>query len=757
MIFIASINNISKKTLIFCIIFFILGFTIAKIRQNKSRYHDHVPLNKKIFLKADVDHLLTYPNHRIYTILKHVVCKYKGKKYKINSYVLWKIYDRSCTVLPGQQIKGIFRLKKIRGYLNPGVFDYKGLYELKNIHIVMYTNKWKNNIITVQGNANFLWKIKDYVKKRLLNEMKNIQNKGILLSLITGDRSYVTTNHMELLRKGSLSHLIAQSGLHVGFVALLGFIIAYIIGYIYPEIFLKIPRQKLGCIIAGVLVICFFVISETRPSIIRASVMFFCWAILFLKNHKYAIIDGLFISFLLLILMDTFSIFDIGLQLSYMSVLAIILIFPKLDKKIPGYIRSNKILYYTISILLISFIINMILYPIISYYFGEISMAFYTNVVFIPIIGFIILPCMIFATICSIFNLTTGISKFLILICDKIISLCINLLQYLNNIHLLTTLPSIRPNSFMIIGYYLLFMTLFLRFKKNIYKYILLIISFLMISIPISMKYIDHFKDKLVIKVLDVGQGQSILIEYMGNRVLIDGGGTWNKNFDFGRVVLSPVLTYLNLPTIDKLILTHPDTDHIGGLFYLIKKYKIGDFYYNGLFKTKKALNYFLKIARYRKIPIHVVKKGNIIKIQKNLWIKVMNPIDNYYRNTNNSALILKLIYHNKPVLFITSDVDSSILRYLSKFNIRSNILIVPHHGSKNSFSRIFLTKVNPKIAIISSGYLNRFGFPDKKWMRYFHIHNIKTYNTATDGCINISYVLNNGKIYHNITTINHK
>jgi competence protein ComEC len=286
-------------------------------------------------------------------------------------------------------------------------------------------------------------------------------------------------------------------------------------------------------------------------------------------------------------------------------------------------------------------------------------------------------------------------------------------------------------------------MVLILKFNKN--KIITLILGICLIIFPIAKKKFFEMQDKVSIKVLDVGQGQSILIEYKGKKVLIDGGGTWNRQFNFGRIILSPALTYLSLPILDKVILTHPHIDHIGGLFYILKKYKIKNFYYNGLCQNR-ILKYLLKIAIQRKIPIHVVKKGDIILIDKLLKLEVINPPRNSYKNTNDEALILRLIYKNTPLLLIPSDVSSTTLDKISKYDIKSQILIVPHHGSKNSFSEKFIKKVHPEIAIVSSGYLNRFGVPHKKWVNFFYKNNIPLYNTATHGCIEVYWKKAKGK-----------
>lgn len=728
-----------KNLIVLLLICYIFGFVYLFIISKKNTLKDVIPVNKFLFLQAKIKSIKTFPGNKTYVVLNNVVITDKNKKYKLDSQLLWKIYDFRYSPLPGQNIRGKFKIKPLKYLQNPGTLNYTKIYNLKNIHFVCFASK-NTREIKITGNPATIWSIKQKIKNKLLDVLKSAHNKGLMLSLIIGDRSYITYEQMEKLQKASLSHIIAQSGLHVGFVALMGYSITHLICLIYPYLFLKIPKQKIGCLIACLLVIIYLCISEPRMSIIRASIMFFCWAFLFYFNYKYATVDGIFISLLLITLYNPTSIFDIGMQLSYISVTGIIITYPQiysfLKKKI-----NNKLTVYFCSILFISFIVQLSLLPLILYYFGEIQLNFFTNIIFIPLIGFIVLP-LLFVAIFFMFVKLSSISLILVNISDNILTVSFNLLSYLEKINFIDSVPFLRPNSYMIVGYYLLLLALFFLYQKNLKKGCFLsIVSIFFIFIPLILNRIDN---DVKISVLDVGHGQSILISYKNKRVLIDGGGSYIKDFDFGKTIISPILTYLNFPSLDKVILTHSDIDHIGGLFYLAKKYKIKEFYYNGI-DHKYTIKNLLTILKHRHIPVITINKGDKISINNDLKVHVLNPPTKSYNNENDNSLVLNVFYKDKNILLISSDVSKRVLDNVIQKKISPLIFVVPHHGSRKSFSLTYLKNIDSKIWVVSTGYLNKFRLPSTLWTKFAKQNDIYMLNTAYQGCI--EFKINNKTI----------
>ena len=734
----------SKKIVITVFSLFLISYILCKIHQNFFLNPEKIPLNTYVTVQGQVEKITTYPEFKTYCVLKNVEITHNGKKIKLKNKILWKIYNSPNTPLPGQYVKGRFKLYPLRTYNNPGNSGYIKTYYLQNTFYVQYSYKISNKI-KIYGSPYFLWEFKRLVKKKILKCLNGVKNKGFILSLIIGDRNYLTYKDTKIFRQASLSHIIAQSGLHVGFVALIGISLVIFISYIYPDIFLYIPKQKLACFISCALVIFFLCVSEPRPSLIRATVMYLVWCTLFFINHKYAIIDGIALSILILLILNPYCIFDIGLQLSYLSVIIIITFYSSINRKLIKLI-SNKALLYIISVLIISVIINISILPIISYYFGEVYIACYTNVIFIPVIGLLIFPLIFLASIISFIDYLNFISMLLFSICDKILSLCMKTLIILNKNELLPTIVTIRPNSFMIIGFYIFLFAIYLKINQYNHKVkYLMLLSLIFFLIPFMKNYIYDKQGQVNLKVLDVGRGQGLLIEYKGKRILIDCGGTWYRKFNFGKNVLSPILTYTRFPILDKIILTRNNIYHMGGLFYISKKYKINEFYYNG--QIDKKIKYILTILKKRDIKINPIKKHTVIFISNNLQLeilKVANNADNY--------LIIKLIYKKNPILTVLPKIDKYLLNKYPALNLKSSVIVLPPYTLRNKVLQWIVKNISPTVVILTGGTYSRSKIYLNKYKGFFKKQDIQVYSTQISGCINIIF-RKNDKFYFKLKT----
>ena len=242
---------------------------------------------------------------------------------------------------------------------------------------------------------------------------------------------------------------------------------------------------------------------------------------------------------------------------------------------------------------------------------------------------------------------------------------------------------------------------------------------------------------------IDVGQGDSTLIVTPKNKkILIDGGG--NENYDIGANVLIPYLLNKKIKQIDYLMISHFDTDHVGGTFKVLEKLKVKQVIISQQKEDSSNFQKFLEIAKKRNIKIIVVKAGDIIQIEKNIYIEVLWPTEKLEISTNplnNNSIVAKLIYENTSILF-TGDIEAKAEKELVKKydkNLKSDILKVAHHGSQTSSTQDFIDKVNPKIALIGVGYKNKFDHPNKEILERLQKINCKIYRIDTMGEIDCS------------------
>ena len=240
------------------------------------------------------------------------------------------------------------------------------------------------------------------------------------------------------------------------------------------------------------------------------------------------------------------------------------------------------------------------------------------------------------------------------------------------------------------------------------------------------------------------GQGDCTIIRTKYNKtVLIDSGEGNSDKYDYGKSVVLPYLLSHNISKIDYLIISHFDSDHAGGAFYILENLKIENIVIG--FQAEKYENCveFIKLAKEKKVNIIGLKTNDILEIDKETYFKVLFPdiektiVEN---KINNNSLVLKLMYKEFSMLF-TGDIEElgekAILKNDEKL-LKSTVLKVAHHGSKTSSIEEFIAKVNPKIAVIGVGSKNNFGHPNQEVIDRLEKYKIQIFRTDKNGEISI-------------------
>jgi len=242
---------------------------------------------------------------------------------------------------------------------------------------------------------------------------------------------------------------------------------------------------------------------------------------------------------------------------------------------------------------------------------------------------------------------------------------------------------------------------------------------------------------------LNIGQGDSVFIETeTGKQILIDGGpdnGVAQR--------LSEAMPFWDR-TIDLIILTHTDHDHIAGLPEVLKRYQVKGIVETGIQCDKAECGAWQDLKEEEKADVLFVKLGDSIVLGKDAKIMVLNPFENIagekVSKANNTSIVAKLIYGEHSIL-LTGDIEKQIEEklVLAGLDIDSDYLKVPHHGSKTSSSDEFLDKVSPLAAFISLGAKNPYGHPHQEVLDRLEKRNIKYYRTDKLGTVLLSCNLN--------------
>ncbi|WP_341300374.1 MBL fold metallo-hydrolase [Lysinibacillus sp. FSL H8-0500] len=245
---------------------------------------------------------------------------------------------------------------------------------------------------------------------------------------------------------------------------------------------------------------------------------------------------------------------------------------------------------------------------------------------------------------------------------------------------------------------------------------------------------------------IDVGQGDSILIESPNGKTMLVDGGVKGA----GQEIVA-YLKGLGVNKLDIVVATHPDADHIGGLIPVLNTVPIEQFYDSGKVHTSQTFEEMLTLVDEKNIPYHVPKTGDMLDFDKDLLVKVLNA-DEYAADNNDASIVLKITYGNVSFL-LTGDAGVALEKEMLQYDIRATVLKAGHHGSNTSSSMDFIQAVKPKVTILSYGQDNKYGHPHAEVMERLQAVDSKVYATAEAGTIIVStdgvnYAVNDEEAY---------
>ena len=255
----------------------------------------------------------------------------------------------------------------------------------------------------------------------------------------------------------------------------------------------------------------------------------------------------------------------------------------------------------------------------------------------------------------------------------------------------------------------------------------ILLIIFTLSLILTSCKRYDEF---LSVHIIDVGQGDSILIKTPTNKsILIDSGDEDNDR------IIKSYLKSSDIKKINILIATHLDKDHIGTLDYIIENFHIDKFYTPEQRDNSTSYINLVNACKNKNIKINYLSKDNSLDLDKDTHIKVLSPF--YINNSNNNAnsIVFNLSYKEMDFLFTGDCEKENEAQIIASYDLKGvDFLKVAHHGSSSSSSESFIKEISPKIAAISCGYKNNYGHPHQSTLDTLEKYNIKTFRTDLNG-----------------------
>ncbi len=687
-----------------------------------------------------------------------------------NKYVALNLSeDEPVIPMIGEKIKVKGRVCLFGGARNPGEFDtrlyyatLKIAYEIKNVKLLGRDKK--ENYIH-EG----LFKLKTGLES-ILDSSMEYGDASVMKAILLGDKAFMTSEVKELYKNNGIIHILAVSGLHIS-----------LIGMGLYRLLRKVRLKNLtASVVAIIMMYLYGQMCGMSSSAFRAVFMFAIRMLAPLIGRTYDMLSALALAELMLLIDKPLLLYNSGFLFSFGAVLGISLVMPSLkflSKKAPDPLKEDlrfaddpedpmwkRTAKKIKEALLVSISIFLVTLPVyMSFYYTYPVYSIFLNLIILPLMAPLMvigMSVMLAGSVLPIVGKMFGFLAHIILL--AISALCDITFKIPGKVWYIGHAPKWE----ILIYVFFLLIFLFIRdietdedFSKKLKKklgrgygkhlrvadtirYSLVIAAFLMLIIKPGFG--------LLITMMDVDQGDGILITAGGNNILIDGGSTGKKNV--GKYSIIPYLKYQGIGIIDAAIITHEDQDHISGLLEIMDDMEKGGIRIKTLIlpdveNSCRGENYktLQRRAEHLKIKVKYISCGQNFSFSGVNFLCI-NPEKNMITDGANAYSTVLLMKYGSFSALLTGDVEEEGQQHILK-DIRANkelfkdltMLKVSHHGSMYTTDAEFLKLLKPRIAVISCGRNNRYGHPHEELLKRLCDVGTKVYRTDKSGAISIN------------------
>jgi competence protein ComEC len=650
----------------------------------------------------------------------------------------WRTPER--VFFQGDRVSFRAILRRPSGSLNPGGFDYAAYLERQGIDAVATVTGAEMVQFLESGRAHAWWAIwNQFDRWRSGIRLAALQSLpqpalGLYVGIIIGDRGYLDPELRDQFMVTGTVHLLSISGSHLGLVTLLIFAVVRWTMLLLPVPWLlmlsrRITSTRLAAVCTLLPVAGYACLAGAELATMRSLLMVAVGLTAIWLGQERRLFHAISAAAVVILLHDPQALFDISFQLSFLSVIAIAgwLSWPAAAETEE---RSNEPSFVKTSIrwgrdsLVMSGVVTLVTIPLVAYYFNQLPwLGLFTNVAAVPVMGILLVPI----------GLAAGIWQ--IVIGGTVLPLASLNLWFLEHfvvgIRLVSILPGgewhvAAPSVFTILLFYSFLILLWQRVGCKAFRLaagvgVVLVLLWWAWS-PRMFLDGDHFR----VTFLDVGQGDSAVVELPdGQVVLIDGGATYER-FDMDRAVVAPFLWNRGIHAIDQVIGTHPQLDHVGGIDWVLRHFIVKGYWGSG--NTREELFYrrLQHSLADRGMREQVAREGQEIVSYGPCRLVVLNPpvedsidmplLDSHVSGhvLNNRSVVTRLTCGNQVMLF-AADVEHDGLSRMTHRPSHGPITVikVPHHGAVSSLNREWLASLHPQYAVFSVGRHNRYRHPD--------------------------------------------
>ena len=634
------------------------------------------------------------------------------------------ISDSSFSVVSGDYLRAVVTLYPLSEPTNPNQFNYKAYLKTRDIALQAGLDtllQIRTDKRTVFGSINRA--IQDRIELLFTQETAPLAK-----ALLLGEKGELDPGQKVNFSRSGLSHIMAVSGLHVGF-----FVAPFWL--LIPWCWQFRSGKILGIVVLSLALYGYAGVTGFSPSVVRASLMALLLAYAKLWHKPSDALNLMGVAAIIILLVKPAQLFEVGFQLSFGAVGIILLVTPVLNRTLPLWINYR---WYgiPISIIAVSLVVQAGLFPILTYYFTEFSLIG-------PLANALILPFLGFAIGFAVLALITGS-----------VSMTIGSLLVLPAHYFFEGLILISSALSRVDGGWITYshqtVTLFLiwisatgvaasLYRPQLRWKWLITLLIVLISVTGLTIYRKLQTRPLTVTFLDVGQGDAAHLQTPGGKHLLIDAGRWSPGYDSGKYVILPYLKKLGVDTLDAIVLTHPHADHIGGIKSLIEGIPIGTIYNSGFPYESNLYETYLEMARSRNIPVRSVKAGDELPIDPSILLLAYGPSEiEPDGDPNEYSVVLEVIYDEIEILFTGDAGLEQEARLITHFGdlLDTDLLKVGHHGSSTSSGTSFLRELTPTRAVVSLGWKNRYRHPHRVTINRLSHYSDTLLFTSLEGAI---------------------
>lgn len=620
----------------------------------------------------------------------------------------------------GERWQLVVRAKPPNGFMNPGGFDYEKWLFSQRIIGTGYIRRSELNQSLGSSWSGAVDHIRQQVQRAIQYHLEERSEKGIIAALAVAERSNITAGQWEVLRRTGTSHLVAVSGLHIALVAGFGFFPVFVIWWLLPRLYLWLPVRIAGGVSGAMAATVYALMAGFTLPTQRALVMVLIILIGLVARRGIPFMVILSWALLAVLLLDPLASLSPGFWLSFLSVLMIFLLTRR-DLR-----RKSKW-----SVLTIQIGLSLGMIPLTAGLFGSASLVSpLANLVAVPYVSLLVVPLVLLGMIVLFF------SEYAAAVLWQLAAHAVEWLwwglDWLAGLSLASLSFPQLPGVWVMLA---------------ISGFVLLILPRgipgrwlgLLLMMPVFIWQPQRIEPgTFQLTVLDVGQGLASVIQTAEHTLVFDTGPKASATFDVGELVVLPWLRARNIERIDGLVISHADNDHSGGALALLEALPVG--------RLITDVDDAELIGDYPAEPC----RGGGAWEWDGVQFELLHPGELFEgKKRNNLSCVLRVSNGQRSVLF-SGDIERPAEYWLSKQlgkGLRSEVLIVPHHGSKSSSSPAFLKRVDPQLAIVAAGYRSRFNHPAPKVVKQYRDWGIPLLNTAESGAVSVVFPMGGGAL----------